>query len=46
MNSVLNDNWKEVYEDMVSPVASTVALALRNVAENLLSKVPYDKIFP
>lgn len=46
MNLVLNDNWKQIFEDMRGPVEEALAGAFRSVVEKLVEKVPYDEIFP
>lgn len=46
MNLVLNDNWKEIYQDMKIPVETALGLAYRQIAHNVFKDVPYNKIFP
>lgn len=46
MNLVLNDNWKQIFEDTRIPFQKSLSEAFRNVADKVLQGVPYDEIFP
>lgn len=46
MNLVLNDNWKQIFEDMRGPVEAALSDAFRSVVEKLVENVPYGEIFP
>ncbi|XP_054261755.1 protein takeout-like isoform X3 [Macrosteles quadrilineatus] len=46
MNLVLNDNWKEVYQDMKAPVESALSLAFREATKKVFKIVPYNRVFP
>lgn len=46
MNLVLNDNWKQIFEDMRGPVEGALSEAFRSIVEKLVENVPYGEIFP
>ncbi|XP_046665226.1 protein takeout-like [Homalodisca vitripennis] len=46
MNLVLNDNWKQILDDMRGPVQTALGAAFRQIADNVVHKVPYTTIFP
>lgn len=46
MNMVLNDNWREIFKDMVGPVQIALGDSFHTIINKLIKKVPYDIIFP
>lgn len=46
MNFVLNDNWKQIFEDMRGPVEAALSDAFRSIVEKVVENVPYGEIFP
>uniref|UniRef100_A0A1B6IS95 Protein takeout-like n=1 Tax=Homalodisca liturata TaxID=320908 RepID=A0A1B6IS95_9HEMI len=45
MNEVLNDNWKQVFEEMKTPVQTALGLAFRTIADNVARKIAFNDIF-
>lgn len=46
MNKVLNDNWKEVYDDIGDQYATALETVFIDYANKIFSKVPQDEISP
>lgn len=46
MNLVMNDNWKEIFEDLIGPVQTALGLAFGNIANRITQKLPFDVLFP
>ncbi|KAF2900824.1 hypothetical protein ILUMI_05363 [Ignelater luminosus] len=45
MNKVLNDNWKEVFDDIGDQYAVAIQTILGDYADKIFSRVPYDDLF-
>lgn len=46
VNAVLNENWKELFEEVRPGYEEAYGIIFRNYAEMIFTKVPLDKIFP
>ncbi|KAF2900819.1 hypothetical protein ILUMI_05358 [Ignelater luminosus] len=46
MNQVLNDNWKEVWEDVRGGYEEALGQIIQNVVNKLIRKIPTDQLFP
>lgn len=45
MNRILNENWKEVFEDVKCAYEDALGAILKNVGNLIFRKVPYDDLF-
>ncbi|KAL0281109.1 UNVERIFIED_CONTAM: hypothetical protein PYX00_002205 [Menopon gallinae] len=45
MNAFLNENWKEILQEIQPAVEEALGQAFKEIARRLFSKVPYDDIF-
>ena len=45
INSVMNENWKEVFADVKSSYEEAYSQIVETIFNNLLAKVPYDELF-
>lgn len=45
MNSFLNENWKEIYQEVRATFTNAFAQIFTSVIDNVFSKYPYDKYF-
>ncbi|XP_015598844.1 protein takeout [Cephus cinctus] len=46
MNRFLNENWKEVYSELKSPIEKAFGITILEVTNRIFSKVPAETIFP
>lgn len=46
MNDVLNENWKEVFDDVKLGYEEFIGSIGKHVANSIFLKVPYDDLFP
>ena len=44
INTVMNENWQEVYNDVKSSYAEAFSQVLEIVFNNLLAKIPFDEL--
>lgn len=44
-NLFLNENWKDIFNEIKKSVFSAFAQIAENVLNNMMSKVPYDELF-
>lgn len=45
MNKILNENWKEVNEDLKAPFLETLLLYHNDISIKIFSQIPYDELF-
>ncbi|VEN57799.1 unnamed protein product, partial [Callosobruchus maculatus] len=43
--TVINENWKEVYDDVKSGIAKAYGEVCKLIANGLFSKMPYNEVF-
>ena len=46
MNTFLNENWKEMLDDLSSPIGEALNQVLQTILTNIFELVPYDEAFP
>lgn len=46
LNTVLNENWQPLYDEIRPALEATTVAIIKNVAEFMLYKIPHDQIFP
>lgn len=46
LNTVLNENWQLLYDEIRPALEDTAVAIIKNVAEFMLYKIPHDQIFP
>lgn len=46
LNRLLNENWKEVYEELGDGYLSAVELFFKAIAEKIFGKISFDNLFP
>jgi hypothetical protein len=46
MNTVLNENWRELVQDMAPPIGEAVGQVVQRILTNIFELVPYDEGFP
>ncbi|KAF5284906.1 hypothetical protein FQA39_LY16861 [Lamprigera yunnana] len=46
MNKLLNENWKEVFYDVVHAYEEAVGAVFKLYINKIFNKIPYDEIFP
>lgn len=44
MNKLLNDNWKEIYEDVSKGYDEVLGLIFKELSSKIFSKVPIDDL--
>lgn len=44
MNRFLDENWKEVTNDLGSTVAETISSIITTIAQNIFSQMPFDEL--
>lgn len=44
MNQFLNDNWKEIYDELKPGVMDALGQVVVNLVNNVLSAVPYEEL--
>lgn len=45
INKVLNDNWKEIYDELVPSYEAAIGSWLTSIANRFFSRVPLNEIF-
>ncbi|KAK9892739.1 hypothetical protein WA026_021931 [Henosepilachna vigintioctopunctata] len=45
INKVLNDNWKQIYEELSPAYMKSIAISLLNLTNKLFSKIPIQDMF-
>ncbi|KAL3271583.1 hypothetical protein HHI36_022058 [Cryptolaemus montrouzieri] len=45
INKVLNDNWKEIYDEVIPGYEAAIGILLTNIANRFFLKVPLSEIF-
>ena len=46
VNTLLNQNWKDIYEELSPTYEEVLAQFLESIAKQIFSKVPFDNLFP
>ncbi|KAF2900831.1 hypothetical protein ILUMI_05370 [Ignelater luminosus] len=46
MNKLINDSWKDLYEEVKDGYNDMLAGLVKNVADTVFNKVPYDELLP
>ena len=46
MNTVLNENWRELVRDLAPPIGEAVGQVVQTILTNIFELVPYDEGFP
>lgn len=46
MNKFMNDNWKEIFNEMKGPFEESFGLIFLDITNRVFSRVPIDEIFP
>ncbi|XP_073974545.1 protein takeout-like [Rhodnius prolixus] len=46
LNTVLNENWKEILTDLKPAISKAFGAAFKDLANRVFSKVPLDKVMP
>ncbi|XP_031356968.1 circadian clock-controlled protein-like [Photinus pyralis] len=45
MNNILNENWKEIFNDVKHGYNEALSAVAKNIANQIFRKVPYDDLF-
>ncbi|KAK9892734.1 hypothetical protein WA026_021925 [Henosepilachna vigintioctopunctata] len=45
INKVINDNWKEIYDEVIPGYESAIGMLLTNIANRFLNRVPVSALF-
>lgn len=45
MNKFLNDNWRDIFEEMKPVLFDTYAKIFKNLMNNVFTKIPYKNLF-
>ncbi|KAF2900821.1 hypothetical protein ILUMI_05360 [Ignelater luminosus] len=46
MNRLLNDNWKEIWEDVKHGYEDSLSIIIQDIGNKIIKKVPYDDLIP
>jgi len=46
MNTVLNENWREVVRDLGPPINEAVGQVMQRILTTISELVPFDEVFP
>lgn len=45
MNSFLNENWRDILQELKSPIEAALGASYQHIAARFFAKVPYNQIF-
>lgn len=45
MNSFMNENWKEIFDELKPGILEALGSVIVNIANNVFDRVPYDTMF-
>jgi hypothetical protein len=46
MNTILNENWKELVRDLAPPVGEALSQVVKQIITTIFELVPFDEAFP
>jgi len=46
MNTVLNENWKEMVQALAPPVAEALSQVVQRLITNVFELLPFDETYP
>jgi hypothetical protein len=46
MNTVLNENWREVVQELAPAIGDALSQLVQRVLTNISELLPFDEVFP
>jgi hypothetical protein len=46
MNTVMNENWRELVREMAPPISEALKHVVKMILTNLFEHFPFDETFP